>query len=103
MIDGSNYPNIDATKRLNSTASGVPAGASAAYCAVQATPSSANARLAIGPNDNTFNGGIANFTAPVQGALNLLYQLVPLSSDGKFQFTSYLDGAVYIDVWGFML
>ena len=103
VANATNYPNIDATKKLNTTASGVPVGAVAAYCAVQANPTSANPRLAIGANDGTFNGSIANYTAPVLNTLNLTYMLVPLSSDGKFHFTSYLTGAVYVDVWGFMM
>ncbi len=78
-------------------ASGVPAGASAAFCAVQSYSAGV---LTIFP-DLTTDTLLASYTAPVDGTLNLTYMMVPLSPAGKFKIHSYITGHVFVDVWGF--
>jgi hypothetical protein len=79
---------------------GVPAGAKAAYCAVQ---SDQPGRLTLFP-DGTTDPGIANWTNNgTAGQLFLSYMLVPLSSAGKFWIHSYITGNVYVDDWGYLL
>jgi hypothetical protein len=94
------YGPFDATTKVGGGASGVPAGASAAWCAVQSyTPGV----LTLYP-DGTPDTHIANYSGTgTQGSgLNMLYMLVPLSSAGKFRIHSYITGNVYVDVWGFL-
>jgi hypothetical protein len=62
-------------------ASGVPAGASAAFCAVQSYSAGV---LTVFP-DLTMDPFIANYTATKDGVLNLTYMMVPLSRGGKVQ------------------
>jgi hypothetical protein len=98
---GTTYGPIDATKKTDTTASGVPAGAQAAFCAVQSyTPGV----LTLFP-DLTSDTGIANYSATgtAGSGLNVLYMMVPLSPAGKFKIHSYLTGRVYVDAWGFLV
>jgi len=95
------YGPIDATLRVASQGggvSGVPAGAKAAYCAVQ----SYNAGVMTIYPDGTSNPLIANWTATANGPLNLHYMLVPLSAGGKFWFAAYFTGVKVFDAWGYL-
>jgi len=79
---------------------GVPLGAKAAWCAVQAYSPGV---LTLFPDGAADPGG-ANYagTGP-NGQLNLLYMLVPLSAAGRFKIHAYFDGQVFVDVWGFQV
>jgi len=95
------YGPVDATTQVYPTVapSGVPVGASAAFCAVQ---SYAAGVLTIYP-DGAADPGIANWAGTTAGVLNMLYMFVPLSALGKFRFHAYFTGAKYFDVWGYLL
>jgi hypothetical protein len=97
FTSGTTYGPFDATLKQAGGASGVPAGASAAFCAVQSYSSGV---LTVFP-DLTTDPLTANYTAPVDGTLNLTYMMVPLSPAGKFKIHSYITGKVFVDVWGF--
>ncbi len=100
MVSGTTYGPFDATTTVTATPSGVPAGAQAAFCAVQSyTPGV----LTLFP-DGATDPMIANYSGTgTQGAgLNVIYMLVPLSAAGKFKIHSYITGNVYVDVWGFL-
>jgi hypothetical protein len=101
MTSGITYGPIDATKEFdNVTATGIPAGATAAFCAVQSyTPGV----LTLFP-DLTVDPNIANYSGTgTQGAsLNMVYMMVPLSPAGKFKIHSYITGKVYVDAWGYV-
>jgi hypothetical protein len=101
MTSGITYGPIDATKEFdNVTATGIPAGATAAFCAVQSyTPGV----LTLFP-DLTTDPLIANYSGTgTQGAsLNMVYMMVPLSTAGKFKIHSYITGKVYVDAWGYV-
>jgi hypothetical protein len=98
FTSGVTYGPFDATKKSGGvTPSGVPAGATAAFCAVQSYTAGA---LTIFP-DLTADPGIANYTATTTGPLNLTYMMVPLSTAGKFKIHSYITGKCFVDVWGF--
>ena len=90
---------VDATTTFTSTPSGVPAGARAAFCAVQSYSAGV---MTLFP-DGTTDPGIANWSGTANGPLNLLYMFVPLSSAGKFRMHTYFTGKKYIDVWGFYM
>ncbi len=97
--------HIDATKQIltppfNGSPSGVPAGAIAAWCAVQAYEPGA---ISIYP-DNLADPGAASWaSAGTTGKLQMLYMMVPLSPAGKFSITNYFTTKhIYIDVWGFL-
>lgn len=79
---------------------GVPAGAAAAYCAVQSYQAGVMTLFANGSADP----GIANWSGTgTSGILNLLYMLVPLSSLGDFRIHTYFSGSIFVDVWGYVL
>jgi hypothetical protein len=105
VYDGTSQPNpgtytaIDATMKAAGGISGVPAGAQAAFCAVQ---SYFPGVLTIYP-DGTTDPLIANWAGSANGSLNLLYMFVPLSAAGKFAFHAYFTGARYFDAWGYLL
>jgi hypothetical protein len=94
---------IDATQRAGAGgSSGVPVGASAAYCTVMTYESG---RLALFP-DGAPTPGVANWAVSgTIGDLKMLYMLVPLSSAGKFKFLALINGngSVYVDAWGYLL
>jgi hypothetical protein len=95
------YGPVDATQQVYPSVapSGVPAGAKAAFCAVQ----SYNAGyLTIYP-DGTTPPIAANWTGTTDGALNLLYMFVPLSAAGKFDFAANFTGRKFFDVWGYVV
>jgi hypothetical protein len=99
VVAGTTYGPVDATT-VSKIATGVPVGASAAYCAVQSYQSGVMTLFA----DGAPNSGIANWSRQgTNGALNLLYMFVPLSSEGRFQIHPHLSGSVYVDVWGYVL
>lgn len=95
------YGPVDATTQVYPTVapSGVPVGASAAFCAVQAYAAGV---LSIYP-DGAPDPGIANWAGTTNGVLNLLYMFVPLSTLGKFRFHAYFTGARFFDVWGYLM
>jgi len=93
------YGPVDATMKAGGGASGVPAGARAAFCAVQ----SYNAGVMTLFPDLTTDPGIANWSGTANGPLNLLYMFVPLSAAAKFKLHTYFTGKKYIDVWGFYM
>jgi hypothetical protein len=101
MVKGVTYGPFDATVKIGGGSSGVPAGAQAAYCAVQ---SYSPGVLTLYP-DLAADTGTANYsgTGTAGTKLNMLYVLVPLSSAGKFKIHSYITGNVYVDVWGFLI
>jgi hypothetical protein len=78
----------------------VPAGAAAAYCAVQSYQAGV---MTLFP-DGSLDPGIANWSGTgTSGILNLLYMLVPLSSLGEFRIHTYFSGSIFVDVWGYVL
>lgn len=98
--DGTVTPAGTTTAAVDATTGGVPAGARAAYCAVQAT---AQGVMTLFP-DGASDPGIANWAnTGNSGQLALFYMLVPLSSAGKFKIHTYLTGQIYVDVWGYLL
>ncbi|GAC1326377.1 MAG: hypothetical protein NVSMB22_17250 [Chloroflexota bacterium] len=99
--DGGVIPAGTTTAAIDATAgSGVPTGATSAYCAVQASASTPGP-LTLFP-DGADDPGIANYTAIVPNTLNLFYMLVPLSASGKFRIHTYITGQIYVDVWGYL-
>jgi hypothetical protein len=101
FTSGITYGPFDATHQVYpiAAASGVPAGATAAFCAVQSYSSGV---LTIFP-DLTTDPNIANFTATADGPLSLTYMMVPLSPAGKFKIHSYITGKVSVDAWGYVV
>ena len=97
FASGTTYGPFDATLKQAGGASGVPAGATAAFCAVQSYSAGV---LTIFP-DLTNDTLLASYTAPVDGTLNLTYMMVPLSAAAKFKIHSYISGHVFVDVWGY--
>src|SRR5712691_2559853 len=95
------YGPIDATTQVYPSVapSGVPAGAKAAFCAVQ---SYSAGYLTIYP-DGTTPPIVANWTGTTEGSLNLLYMFVPLSAAGKFDFVANFTGRKFFDVWGYVV
>ncbi len=105
VSNGNVYGPITALTEVSTSgwtglATGVPAGAKAAWCAVQAYSPGV---LTLFPDGAADPGG-ANYagTGPA-GQLNLLYMLVPLSAAGKFAIHSYFTGQVFVDVWGYQV
>ncbi len=98
--NGAQLGPFDATMTTGLTPSGVPAGAKAAFCAVQSYQPGV---LTLYP-DGAADPGIANYsgTGNLGASLNLVYMLVPLSAAGKFRIHSYINGNVYVDVWGYL-
>jgi hypothetical protein len=93
---------VDATLKIASQGggpSGVPAGAQAAFCAVQSYFAGV---LTIYP-DLTTDPNLANWAGTANGTLNLLYMFVPLSPAGKFLFHAYFTGARFFDAWGYLM
>ena len=100
MTNNTTTGPVDATARLNGGASGVPAGAQAAYCAVMADQPGV---MTVFP-DLATDPKIANWAKDGNaGWLSLTHMLVPLSPAGAFRIHSYLSGNVYVDVWGYLL
>jgi hypothetical protein len=95
---------VDATIKVNPSngqpngASGVPAGAKAAFCAVQSYSAGV---MTLYP-DGTSDPGLANWSSTANGPLNLTYVFVPLSAAGKFQMHTYFTGQKYVDAWGYV-
>jgi hypothetical protein len=101
MTSGVTYGPINSLLEFDGvTATGIPAGATAAFCAVQSyTPGV----LTLYPDLGT-DPLIANYSGTgTQGAsLNMVYMMVPLSPAGKFKIHSYITGKVYVDAWGYV-
>jgi hypothetical protein len=98
------YGPIDATQQVSTSGftggpSGIPVGAQAAYCAVQ----SYNAGYLTLYPDGTTQPGVTNWSGTVNGLLNMLFMLVPLSPQGKFNFNATFTGRKFIDAWGFLM
>ncbi len=102
FVNGAVTGPYDATLEYDHvTATGIPAGAKAAFCAVQSyTPGV----LTLFP-DLTTDPGIANYSGTgTQGfGLNMVYMMVPLSPAGKFKIHSYISGNCYVDAWGYVV
>jgi hypothetical protein len=102
FANGNTYGPIDAKLQYDLlTATGIPAGAKAAFCAVQSyTPGV----LTLFP-DLAVDPGIANYSGTgTQGfGLNMVYMMVPLSAAGKFKVHSYISGNCYVDAWGYVV
>jgi hypothetical protein len=102
MVSGTTYGPINATLETDGvTPSGIPVGATAAFCAVQSfTPGV----LTIFP-DLTTDPAIANYsgTGNMGTSLNMVHMMVPLSTAGKFKIHSYITGGVYLDAWGYLV
>jgi hypothetical protein len=102
FVNGNTYGPIDAKLQFDlATATGIPAGAKAAFCAVQSyTPGV----LTLFP-DLATDPGIANYSGTgTQGfGLNMVYMMVPLSAAGKFKIHSYISGNCYVDAWGYVV
>jgi len=96
------YGPINALQKWDGSGpTGVPAGAKAAFCAVQSyTPGV----LTLFP-DGATDPGSANYsgTGNLGASLNMVYMLVPLSSAGKFKIHAYFTGKVYVDAWGYLI
>jgi len=94
------YGPVDATLQSDGTTpSGVPVGATAAFCAVQ----SYNAGVMTLYPDGAADPGLANWSGTANGPLNLLYVFVPLSAAAKFKIHTYFTGQKFIDVWGYLI
>jgi hypothetical protein len=94
--------NIDATQKVSAGGpTGVPAGAKAAYCAVQAYQPGVMTLYPTGTPDT----GTANWSVQgTSGQLLMLYMLVPLDSTGKFNIHNrFTDKQIYVDVWGYFM
>ena len=100
--NGVTYGPINALQKWDGSGpTGVPAGAKAAFCAVQSyTPGV----LTLFP-DGATDPGSANYsgTGNLGASLNMVYMLVPLSSAGKFKIHAYFTGKVYVDAWGYLI
>jgi hypothetical protein len=99
FTSGTTYGPFDATTKSAGGATGVPVGATAAFCAVQSYTAGA---LTVFP-DLAIDPAIANFTSTATGPLNLTYMMVPLSAAAKFKIHSYITGKVFVDVWGYVI
>jgi hypothetical protein len=101
MTSGVTYGPINSLLEFDGvTATGIPAGATAAFCAVQSyTPGVLTLYPDLGSDPL-----IANYSGTgTQGAsLNMVYMMVPLSPAGKFKIHSYITGKVYVDAWGYV-
>jgi hypothetical protein len=94
--------NIDATQKVSAGGpTGVPVGAKAAYCAVQAYQPGVMTLYPAGTPDT----GTANWSVNgTPGQLQMLYMLVPLDSTGKFNIHNrFTDKPIYVDVWGYFM
>jgi hypothetical protein len=102
FTSGVTYGPFDATKESDGvTPTGIPAGASAAFCAVQSYKPGV---LTLYP-DGTTDPLIASYSATgnLGTSLNMLYMMVPLSAAGKFKIHSYITGICVVDAWGFVV
>jgi len=94
--------NIDATQKISAGGpTGVPAGAKAAFCAVQSYQPGVMTIYPAGTPDT----GTANWSVNgTLGQLQMLYMLVPLDSTGKFNIHNrFTDKQIYVDVWGYLI
>jgi len=98
---GAVVQNIDATTQLNLTPTGVPAGAVAAWCAVQSIEPAVLSIYPAGSPDPHIGAWGQMGTAGI--SVQISYMMVPLNSSGKFSFTNLKTKArIYFDVWGYL-
>jgi TAT (twin-arginine translocation) pathway signal sequence len=100
-LAGTSLLNIDATQKIAASGpTGVPVGAKAALCAVQAYQPGVMTLYAADSPDP----GVANWSVNgTPGTLQMLYMLVPLNQAGKFNIHNYsTDKQIYVDVWGYL-
>jgi hypothetical protein len=98
LAAGATVANIDATRKLDNTPTGVPQGVVAAWCAVQSVGPGV---LSIYPSGSAdpHSGAYAQSGLAVQ----LIYIMVPLNSTGHFTITNMrATRQFYIDVWGYL-
>jgi hypothetical protein len=98
---GQKVLNVDATKKLDGSPSGVPAGVVAAWCAVQSYEA---CLLDIYPAGSP-DPGTGSFSVMGTAGLSvqLSWMMVPLNSLGQFSFTNRKSKCrVYFDVWGYL-
>jgi hypothetical protein len=99
FTSGNTYGPLNATLETDGvTPTGIPVGATSAFCAVQSYSAGA---LTLFP-DGTTDPAIANYSATTSGPLNLTYMFVPLSAAGKFKIHAYITGRCFVDAWGFV-
>ncbi len=98
---GAVVQNIDATKQLNLAPTGVPAGAVAAWCAVQSIEPAVLSIYPAGSPDPHVGAWGQMGTAGI--SVQISYMMVPLNSSGRFSFTNLKTKArIYFDVWGYL-
>jgi hypothetical protein len=98
---GQKVLNVDATKKLDGSSSGVPAGVVAAWCAVQSyEPALLDIYPAVSPDPGT---GSFSMMGTAGLSVQLSWMMVPLNSAGQFSFTNRKSKCrVYFDVWGYL-
>jgi len=102
LAPGQAVLHVDATKKTDLTPSGVPAGATAAFCAISSYGTGVISLYKDGDPDNGIGAWASQGTAG--NGVNQGYNLVPLSAAGKFSFTNYFTNkAMYFDVWGYLV
>jgi hypothetical protein len=102
FTSGGLYGPFDATLESDGvTATGIPAGATAAFCAVM---SYSPGVLTLYP-DGTPDTHIGNYsgTGNLGSGLNMTYMMVPLGNAGKFRIHSYITGKCFVDAWGYVI
>jgi hypothetical protein len=102
FVSGGLYGPFDATlKSDHATPTGIPVGATAAFCAVQSyTPGTLTVYA-----DGSTDPHVANYsgTGDLGRSLNMVYMMVPLSVLAKFRIHSYITGRCYVDAWGYVV
>ncbi len=97
-------PNIDATARIPSAGggpSGVPAGATAAWAAVQSYEPAVIGFYPTGSPDPL--GGAFGVMGTAGISVQVSFLMIPLNSSGHFSFTNRKTKArIFIDVWGYL-
>ena len=102
------YGPVSATTNVSGGQTGVPAGASHVYAAVQSYQTGVATLFPDNGANNSNDTFIWNWSgtgtapSPAGKPLNMLYMLIPLGVNGKFRIHTYFSGEFYIDVWGFL-
>jgi hypothetical protein len=96
--------NIDSTTRIPSAGggpSGVPAGANAAWCAVQSYEPCVIGFYPAGSPDPL--GGAFGVMGTAGISVQVSFLMIPLNSSGRVSFTNRKTKArIFIDVWGYL-
>jgi hypothetical protein len=110
--DGTTYAadavisNIDATAVIPSKgggATGVPAGATAAFCAVQSYQPGVMTLYPTGSADPGLGNWAAQGTSAGTG-IQMQYMMVPLNAAGKFNIhNNFTAKQIFVDVWGYVI